>query len=167
MRRLVIALAIVALIAVGCGKSSKKAGTASPSGGTTTSTTAAAVLAGTVNDHGTTTLSGTALSLTQNDFYFSPTYVKAAAGATVTVNLKNSGTASHTFTIDALSVDQLVTPGQTATVTLRLPAGGTVAWYCKFHKASGMQGAFLLPGASQSGPATTQAPASSGGNGGY
>lgn len=160
MRKMLIAVAIVALVGtVGCGKSKKSSNTTTTtSGGASASTTEAppAAFEGAVNNKGTTTLSAGALSIEQSDFAFSPTFVKATAGATVAVTLKNVGKAEHTFTIDSLSVDQVVQPGATATVNLRLPAGGTVAWYCRFHKSSGMQGAFVLPGASGSGPATTQ-----------
>ena len=160
MRKMLIAVAIVALVATGCGKSSKKSSsgttpTSSVSAGATTTAAPPVTLEGKVNDHGTTTLAGGALTLEQDDFYFNPTFVKASAGTTVAITLKNEGQNQHTFTIDSLSVDQVLDPGKTATVNLRLPAGGAVAWYCKFHKASGMQGAFVLPGASQSGPATT------------
>ena len=158
MRKMLIAVAIVALAGtVGCGKSKKSSNstaTTAASGATTTEAPPV-TLEGTVNNKGTTTLSGGALTVTQQDFSFSPTFVKAGAGATIAITLKNEGKNQHTFTIDALSVDQEVQPGQTATVNLRLPAGGTVAFYCRFHKGSGMQGAFVLPGSSGSGPATT------------
>jgi plastocyanin len=105
-------------------------------------------LAGTVNDHGTKTLTGTELEMELDDFYFGPTFVKAPGGTTVKVALENEGKAPHTFTIDALGVDKVLQPGEKATVTVALPAGGTVAFYCRFHKASGMQGAFAVGGAS-------------------
>ena len=158
MRKMLIAVAIVALVGtVGCGKSKKSSSSTATTaaGGASTTEAAPVTLEGTVNNKGTTTLSAGALTITQEDFSFSPTFVKAGAGATVAITLKNEGKAPHTFTIDSLSVDQVVQPGSTATVNLRLPAGGTVGWYCRFHKSSGMQGAFVLPGASQSGPATT------------
>jgi len=161
MRKMLIAVTIVALVAtVGCGKSKKSS--SSSSGSPTTAAAGAATteappvtLEGIVNNKGTTTLSSGALTITEQEFSFTPTFVKAGAGATVAITLKNAGQSQHTFTIDSLSVDQVVAPGATATVDLRLPAGGTVAWYCRFHKSSGMQGAFVLPGSSGSGPATT------------
>ena len=159
MRKMLIAVAIVALVGtVGCGKSKKSSNstaTTAASGGAPTTEAPPVALEGTVNNKGTATLSSGALTITQEDFSFSPTFVKAGAGATVAITLKNAGQNQHTFTIDSLSVDQVVQPGQTATVNLRLPAGGNVAFYCRFHKGSGMQGAFALPGSSGSGPATT------------
>ena len=167
MRKMLIAVAIVALVAGGCGKSSKKSSTGTAPGEQATTTSAAppVSLEGQVNDRGTKTLAGTTLEIEQDNFYFSPTFVKATAGSTVSLTLKNKGSAPHTFTIDSLSVDKEVPPGQTATLSLALPAGGTVAWYCKFHKTQGMQGAFVLPGSSGSGPATTPPTASP--QGGY
>jgi plastocyanin len=158
MRKMLIAVTIVALVGtVGCGKSKKSSSksTATTAVGAPTTEAPPVTLEGTVNNKGTTTLSSGALTVTAQDFSFTPTFVKASAGATVAITLKNDGQNQHTFTIDSLSVDQVVQPGASATVNLRLPAGGTVAWYCRFHKGSGMQGAFVLPGASGSGPATT------------
>jgi plastocyanin len=34
--------------------------------------------------------------------------------------------------------------GATATVTFTMPASGHLNFYCKFHKATGMQGAFYV-----------------------
>jgi len=124
-------------------------------GGASTTEGPPVSLAGTVNNHGTTTLSSGDITIQAEDFFFSPTFVKATAGATVAIDFENEGKNQHTFTIDSLSVDKEVAPGQEVTINLRLPAGGTVTWYCRFHKNSGMQGAFVVPGSSGSGPATT------------
>jgi plastocyanin len=172
MRKMLIAVAIVALVAGGCGKSSKKSSggttgttTGGVAAGTSTTSPAAAALSGPVNEHGTMSLTGGTLDIEQDNFYFAPTFVNATAGAKASVKLTNKGTAAHTFTIDSLSVDQVVQPGQSAILSLVLPAGGTVAWYCRFHRTQGMQGAFVLPGSSGSGPATTPPTASP--QGGY
>jgi plastocyanin len=158
MRKMLIAVTIVALVGtVGCGKSKKSSSssTATTAAGAATTEAPPVSLAGEVNVRGTTTLSGSTVEINQDNFFFTPTFVKAAGSSKVTVKLNNNGSAPHTFTIDSLSVDQVVQPGQSATVDLVLPAGGTVAWYCRFHKSQGMQGAFVLPGSSGSGPATT------------
>lgn len=114
-----------------------------------TATTAAAPpvsLAGTVNDHGTRSLTGDELEMELDDFFFGPTFVKAPGGKEVKVALENEGKAPHTFTIDDLGIDRVLQPGDKATVTVKLPTGGTVAFYCRFHKAMGMQGAFAVSG---------------------
>lgn len=158
MRKMLIAVTIVALVGtVGCSKSKKSSsGSTTTAAGATTTEAPPVTLEGSVNNKGTTTLSGGDITIQAKEFFFSPTFVKAGAGATVAIDFENEGTSQHTFTIDSLSVDKVVSPGQEVTINLRLPAGGTVAWYCRFHKSSGMQGAFVLPGSSGSGPATTQ-----------
>jgi plastocyanin len=126
VRRILVALA-VAVVAVGaCGGGGEKK----------------VSLSGSVNDNGTTTLSGSELQLEHDDNYFKPTFVKAQPAQKVTVKLENEGKAAHTFTIDALGVDQEVQPGAKATVEMTLPRSGVVTFYCRFHRALGMQGAF-------------------------
>jgi plastocyanin len=107
--------------------------------------TAPVKLSGTVNNHGTKTLTGmtSSIELEQDNFYFNPTFVKADKGAHVTVELKNEGKVPHNFSIDSLHIDQTVQPDKTVKVTVSLPAAAApVAFYCKFHKSLGMQGAF-------------------------
>ncbi len=51
------------------------------------------------------------------------------------------GKATHTFTIDALNIDETLSPGKEATVTLTPTKDGTLEFYCRFHKVSnGMVG---------------------------
>ena len=110
-----------------------------------------------------------AVSLEQDDFYFQPTTLKGEAGKPLQVALKNEGQASHTFTIDSLSIDQTVKPGETMTVTVTPKAGGDLPFYCRFHKASnGMQGAITVSGSSgaATSPSATKS-TSGGGSGGY
>lgn len=154
MRSLVAGTAAVLIAATGCGGGGND--NDALSGSTTTPATAPGTsapgtsappvtLSGTVNDHGTKDLAGAdEVDVELDDFYFGPTFIKAAPGAQVKVELENEGKAPHTFTIDALKVDQTVQPGEDATVTVTLPASGPVAFYCKFHKAQGMQGAFYF-----------------------
>jgi plastocyanin len=78
-----------------------------------------------------------------DDFYFGPTFVQGRPGSTVTVALENEGTAPHTFTIDAVHVDVEVQPDSKGTATVTLPASGALAFYCRFHRGQGMQGAFF------------------------
>jgi plastocyanin len=153
MRSLVAAgTALVCLAAVGCAKKD----TATPAG--SAGTTPPVTLAGTVNDHGTTDLGSKAeLAVEQDDFYFNPTFIKAAPGSTVKIGLHNEGSTAHTFTIDALKVDTTLQPGGNVDVMLRMPASGALAFYCRFHRGQGMQGALygatgdtVAPGASSS-----------------
>jgi plastocyanin len=178
VRAISIIALFVALVAVGCAKKSPSSLTsASPEASAGASEAPAAsppvTLSGTVNNHGTKDLAGggmhATLSLEQDNFYFNPTFIKAAPGASFTVTLKNEGKVPHNFTIDSLHVDQTLQPDETKTVTFTLPSSGTVPFYCKFHKSSGMQGAFFFTAGSSApaAPAATAAPSSSGYSSGY
>jgi plastocyanin len=104
-------------------------------------------LSGTVNNKGTKDISGkgasTSIELEAYNFYFEPTFVKVAPGQKITIELKNSGSVPHTFTSPSLHVDKEVPPGSKATVVVTVPMSGTTAFYCRFHKDNGMQGAFF------------------------
>jgi len=112
-----------------------------------------------------------AVSLEQDDFYFQPATLSGEAGKPLQVAVKNEGQASHTFTIDSLSIDQTVKPGETMTVPVTPKSGGDLPFYCRFHKASnGMQGTITVSGAVSGGgaasPSATKS-TSGGGSGGY
>ncbi len=71
-------------------------------------------------------------------------------------------------------MNQLLNPGQTATVTVTIPSKGATTWFCRFHRSLGMQGSFFgkvgdkpiaTPSAAGA-TATTKAPSSSS-SGGY
>jgi plastocyanin len=142
MRKIVLVAATLALLAGACSKTPAPNAPNGQAGGNPVT------LSGAVNAHGTKDVSGSGTTVTMeieaDDFYFEPTFVKAAPGAKVTVEVENEGSATHTFTIDSPSVDKSVSPDQKTTVTFTLPASGVVAFYCKFHRAQGMQGAFYF-----------------------
>ncbi|HEX5588144.1 MAG TPA: cupredoxin domain-containing protein [Acidimicrobiia bacterium] len=102
-------------------------------------------ISGTVNVHGTKDVSTTAsptLSVALENFFFSPTFVKAKAGEVITLKLANKGNVPHTFTSDALGVDEQLSPGDTMTVDITVPAGGgAFVYHCDFHGSAGMKGA--------------------------
>ena len=74
------------------------------------------------------------------DDSFKPATITGKAGATVKVELKNSGQAEHNFTIDSQKVNKDVEPGEDATVSVKIPASGSVQFYCEYHKGLGMVG---------------------------
>src|SRR4051794_36518328 len=119
MRTVVAGTALLLLVA-GCGTKDKEPGS---------SGTPPVSLSGTVNDHGTKEVENGSIEVEQDDFYFGPTYLKTSHGATVKVLLKNEGSVPHTFTSDALQVDQTVPADDTATVTFTMPASGAVAFW--------------------------------------
>ncbi|MGN6695740.1 MAG: cupredoxin domain-containing protein [Aquihabitans sp.] len=169
-RTLVAALAIIlAFVAAGCGSSggSDASDTTTAKGDATTtaasgSSDAPVKLEGTVNDKGSKDISGDGdkadLEMELDDDYFSPTFIKAAPGATVTVELENEGDNPHTFTLDDGSVDEKLDPGAKATVEVTVPEDGSLRFSCDFHGSMGMQGAFYTgTGGSSGGDVTTTA----------
>ncbi len=101
-------------------------------------------LTGKVTDRGVGSSAGTSVTLEAGDFFYSPTCVRAPAGATLTVTVKNEGTALHNFSVTSLGIDKDVPVGSTITVQVALPSSGALAFFCKYHVSSGMQGAFLV-----------------------
>lgn len=150
MRTSIVPLALAVTLAACGGDDAGSPNAGAPS--TSAPAEAPVTLEGTVNDRGTEDASGGTLSLDLGDSYFAPTYVKGTPGGTVLVVLTNSGAKPHTFVIDKPKVDVQVDPGKDGTATVTLPASGALAFYCKFHKAAGMQGAFFdKPGATVTG----------------
>jgi plastocyanin len=73
--------------------------------------------------------SGGGSDLTIVDFAFSPTELSVTEGQTISIT--NTGDVSHTFTTDDGAVDQTISPGETADVTLTgVTSGG---FHCRFH----------------------------------
>jgi len=123
-------------------------------------------LDGKVNNKGTKTVKGGTIEAEMDDYYFGPTFIKAKAGATVKVKLKNEGSTDHNFTIDDQNIDKTVSPGKTETISVAIPTDGKpVNFYCKFHVSSGMQGAFFTKSGAKA-PSTNSGTSSSG-SGGY
>ncbi|MEY2430775.1 MAG: Cupredoxin-like domain [Acidimicrobiaceae bacterium] len=137
MRKIVILLASVTVLVAGCGGSSNTS-----SGGSSTPVK----LSGSTTNKGSKDLTGTEISLTQEDFAYNPTFIKGGTpGATITVHLKNVGNNPHTFTSTALGADKTLSPGESADVQVTLPQSGASEFHCKFHQSSnGMQGAFFF-----------------------
>jgi plastocyanin len=116
----VLAIAAVAVASTACGSDKKK------SAATTGNATTGNATTGTV--------------ITIKDFAFSPTPLKAKAGATITV--KNNDGTTHTFSANDNSFDTgEIAGGASATVTLPAKAG-TVAYHCNIH--SSMKGSIQV-----------------------
>lgn len=88
---------------------------------------------------------GGAIAISMGDNFFDPKTFTVQAGASVTVNLTNNGTAIHNMRIggpdatyntgdDAVSDPQLVPGGQTAVLTWDAPSEpGEIIFQCDFH----------------------------------
>ncbi len=101
-------------------------------------------LEGTVSDHGVGEIENDELELELDDNYFAPTFARGTPGEEVTVELVNEGSATHTFTSDALGVDEELSGGDSSSVTITLPEEGAVEFHCRFHGDQGMKGAFFF-----------------------
>jgi len=144
MRKILILVGAVFLLAAGCGSSSTS--TSASNGSNSSSASTPVQLAGNTENKGTQDLSGNSVEIELDDFYMSPTFIKGGTpGATVTVHLKNEGENIHTFTSDALGVDEQLSAGATKDVSITLPQSGATEFHCRFHlQSNGMQGAFFF-----------------------
>ena len=168
----VLALGLVPLVA-GCGSSSgSSGGTTKESGGESEggTTTVGGLKA---NNHGTKTVeAGGKTEVELDDFYFEPTVLQGKPGEKVMLELKNEGKVEHSFTVDSQGIDKELEPGDEGEVTVSIPKSGAVAFYCKYHKSSGMAGALAVTGQSggsggMTGTGTTEDNGGKSGYGGY
>ena len=115
-------------------------------------------------DTSTASPGGNAVSVEADDFDFDPKELQTDTGQPLTVKIENSGKATHTFTIDDLNIDETLSPGQEATVTITPAREGTLEFYCRFHKSQGMVGTLKVGagGSGQTMPTATKASAGPG-----
>jgi len=99
-------------------------------------------LTGQVDDRGAAAATGTTLAVSAGDSFFAPTCATAVPHRSVTVKISNDGSALHNFSVTAQGIDTDVSPGQSITVTVAIGTA-PLQYFCKYHKSSGMQGAFL------------------------
>lgn len=146
-----VAVALLALAtAAGCssddGDDDAGPTTRASADATSTSTAASGApveLSGTVTDRGTETASEGEIDVDAADFSFAPTFIQATPGEPLRIEIDNEGGVAHTFTSDALSVDEEIPADEDATVEVTVPDDGAVAFYCRFHRSQGMQGAIF------------------------
>ncbi|MBM3660687.1 MAG: hypothetical protein FJW95_14475 [Actinobacteria bacterium] len=148
----VAASAALATLAVGVGALPVAAATKPP-----------VSIPGKVTNEGVGKVKGGAVAVDADDFSFDKTYLKSGAGS-VSVTVSNTGTAPHTFTVAGQDIDVELSAGAEKTVTVAVSGGDPVVFYCRFHRGSGMQGAFFTKkGAAAAGTRTD----SGGGSYGY
>ncbi len=109
-------------------------------------------ISGPLDDRGTETVAGSSTEIQAHDkmstptsfeAWFAPTCLVAQGGAALSVRVANVGSALHNFTIESLSVDKDVAPGKTLHLRVKIPPTGSLVFFCKYHQAAGMQGAFV------------------------
>ena len=130
--------AALALAAAACGDD-EEATTPAPSPTTAASPTVAA---------SPSPSGGEAIEMELEDFAFNPSQLQVKAGQAVTFDLKNRDSASHTFTIDELNVDETLAPDEEKPVTFTPTGAGALTFYCRFHRSSGMEGTLSVAAAS-------------------
>ncbi|MBW3669101.1 MAG: cupredoxin domain-containing protein [Actinobacteria bacterium] len=90
------------------------------------------------------TVQATTTAVVATDFAFDPATVQVSAGSPVALRVSNKGNAPHTFTVDALAIDQEVDPGEEVEVLIQAPTAASHVFYCRFHRAQGMEGTLLV-----------------------
>jgi plastocyanin len=127
--RITLVAASLALLGVACGGGGSSASNTTPP--TATSSPSA-------SGSGATTT-----TLTLKDNVFDPSTFTFPAGQRIT--LKNEGAALHNFSIEGQNVSHDVKPGETETEDIEVPPG-TYTFFCKYHRALGMQGTITIAG---------------------
>jgi plastocyanin len=156
MKRIQGVVVITALsllfVATGCGGGSK-----SSSGGESEETTSTTIMGTQVESHGTKDVSSESgkVEIELYDNYFEPTILKGKPGQMVELELKNEGSATHSFTLAEQNVDKVIQPGDETETDVKFPASGELKFECKFHGAEGMIGALQSSSASSSSTTTT------------
>jgi plastocyanin len=102
-------------------------------------------ISGKVNAKGKKDVSGkksATIELEADNYYFNPTFVKASPGEKITVEFKNEGNTTHTFTSDSLGADKQLAPDKSTKFTVTVPSSGTAfQFHCSIHEDLGMKGA--------------------------
>jgi plastocyanin len=82
-------------------------------------------------------------ALVMKDFMFEPMDFTLGSGARITI--RNEGSALHNLTVEGQDFTKDVSPGETETEDLELPAG-SYSIFCRFHRAQGMVGTLTITG---------------------
>jgi plastocyanin len=132
--RLLILILVLGLVTAAC-SSDKTESSGAQGGGTIT------VGSDKANNRGTASVSGKEeISVELDSFFFKPTVLKGTAGQQIKLELENESDTLHNFTLEDQNLDQDVQAGQKAEVTVTLPQSGSLEFFCKYHRASGMVG---------------------------
>ena len=139
-------------VAAGCGGGGK-----SSSGGASESTTSTTIGGTQVENHGTKDVSNETgkVEIELYDYYFEPTILKGKPGQKVELELKNKGSAAHTFTLAGQSVNKEIQPGDETETEVTFPQSGQLKFVCTFHQSQGMIGALQTSAPSASSSSTT------------
>ncbi len=90
---------------------------------------------------------GVAVSMTANDFYFSPNALTVKMGTTVHLDIDNVASEPHNFNLPAFGVNTMNLPtGTTTKVTFTPNRAGTYYFWCSLpgHAEAGMVGRLIV-----------------------
>ena len=129
-------LALVGLLAAGCGSG----------GGGQTETSA--------------TGGGKPISLAAADFSFDPSKIQIDQPGTYTIQLTNNGGTGHALEVEGQGIEEktdTINPGDTTQLTVEITKPGTYEFYCPVdgHRAQGMEGTLTLGSGGGSGSTGT------------
>jgi plastocyanin len=146
MRKLAVVLVAVALAAVGCANEQRQQTQATPDPSPASTGGPVTAIGGKINNRGQKnfTKENFSVELEADNFYFEPTFIVAPGGGKAKIELKNEGDIEHNLSIPARKVDEDVEAGQSKNLTVEVGTDSFVPFYCKYHKAEGMQGSFRL-----------------------
>jgi plastocyanin len=142
MKKITALLAVAALSLAACGSSDdNNSSAASPApASSSSSSSSAGGYGGGATKTTSSSASGSEVKVNMVDNAFEPKTISGKAGSTVKVELKNSGQAEHNFSVDSQKVNKDIEAGEDATVSVKIPASGSVEFYCEYHKGLGMTG---------------------------
>ena len=120
---LVVAVAVLALGAVGCGSSGNKS---------STTTSAPSSPATTGGGPATTTAAGASDNITIQNFKFSPDPLSVKQGSKVTVAILDDGV-PHSVTADDGSFDTGIFMKSNGPKTITVSKSGTIHYHCQVH----------------------------------
>lgn len=89
-----------------------------------------------VASHGEVSLVGSKEAETEirvDNYYFSPTIVKAAPGQQVVLGLHNESGTLHNFSLPEQKLNKDLEPGAESETLVTMPASGTLVFFCKYH----------------------------------
>ena len=108
-------------------------------------------LPGRVENEGTLDATATdKVTLELRDFAYKPTFIRAMPGQSLSIDLDNTSSHEHTFTVATVpgGPDVVVRPHSKRRVEVAVPMAGALMFSCRFHEAQGMRGAiYTKPGA--------------------
>lgn len=133
----------LAIVATACGGGSGTDGGAYGAGGGGQASSAATPTDTASSDGGTVTGGdGGGKTLTEVNYQFTPAKFTVRQGDTITVSDTNP-TTPHTFTVEGTDIDVANEAQTSQEVTIDLPPG-TYTFFCRFHRAQGMEGTLTV-----------------------